>query len=1401
MNQKNQNKNWRTAFFNFKTIGISLSMLLFYVNANAQKKAWHLFQPNADCKNISFTSSTIALGTNFKKCGSFNDYFASNVQTDVNGKVLFTVINTGGYTYIYDRNNQAAQSTSFIGNSWAGWSREISIVAIDEGVRYHIISGDRIIEYSIANNSFENPISTGATILDGINFLTGNINFKITTGAISKVISNDGCKTGYRYYYLGKNLPGQTSYTIKMIEYTKGTDGENIVNCTGRQPQPLFSTTSKTVNDVCWGGSSSSFIDLPSEFEISNDGTKIAFASSRELLVYNINSNGTVGSLFKSYAYNCVEGSFQSYQANGIEFEDNNSLVFNISRLDGTNLSADERVFRWDLTTSNPTLLMSNTEFAKTSIEKGKNGRLYFAQADGLYYLNTSVNPPFTKDLNFTYPKSMQVISNGKTFFNLPDQIDGIDNEFLNLDEIVFNFTTPAGTLNWTNASHGFTPKGNGKVYVINAINAANNTVLNLDGINFEFYNNAVFNLQNQAKVQLKGCELKGYKCELMWKGIDMLWSNNSTNNSSLKILANPLRRSSISDAYTAINSPNTNQNMEINGCNFSANENNIKMSNKVSSNVKIYNNSFEGYTPLRNQCAGSYTTADPVSRTTNHIITNNCEVTIGKTGNGQNIFNYAEFGLKSTASNIELDANYYKNVRQIAVSYNANSSTKKNFKSFNCWYQANEKGIKMENNAGKCIIQKCSLWVNKTKAIEFTNNKGGDLLVGHETDVTLKNTFVNNKGVDIECYNNGKYDKNNSTLGTYIKIYYNTINNNQVTNNIVISEPSKSARSFELLKIVSNTLNATNTAANIAGITCTNITGANLPKSTLNGVNYTVINHNTNFEIIGNTINFKDAYGINTSTSSKLNFINNTVTGNNDTNLYRSTAICLSNAADNMVYNNTLKAHIGLALLQNNMMSNHYCNTFNMCRTGIGLWQANVLRNVSNLNANQHNDDMIHGHLITGNSGTQYPFARPNAFTAAYGTNIAVHTSLINQNQWDLTRNGFTPVPTTNQPSVYHNYDRLNTCNLEVVIKVVTPVGGGGIVINPALPLGMQWQLKYYTNRSHITDSTPQYINDNGVNKVIQIENEINLGNYSVAQSTLNSFAPANSIEQDFKTVYGNFVYQQLQAINTLSGSLSYQIDTIWQDSITFAIDTLYNDTIMNTHSLQPLNDSIVNILGNIAAQDGIVSPAAYSARAILWAERQLIFADPKAAYMPNIQGVVSSNCNGGNIANLPVHLQNNMGINTAIHTLTDSFGRFILTYDTLKNLDTTQAFRLAVNVGIAQWQYTPYTTWQNLAQAVHHQFTCAGGGSYSVGINQLNENNSIKLYPNPTNGVLNISGMADESYINIIDITGRKVLSSQTDATQVQLNIKHLDKGIYTVIVYNTIHKTETKHKLIVQ
>ena len=73
-----------------------------------------------------------------------------------------------------------------------------------------------------------------------------------------------------------------------------------------------------------------------------------------------------------------------------------------------------------------------------------------------------------------------------------------------------------------------------------------------------------------------------------------------------------------------------------------------------------------------------------------------------------------------------------------------------------------------------------------------------------------------------------------------------------------------------------------------------------------------------------------------------------------------------------------------------------------------------------------------------------------------------------------------------------------------------------------------------------------------------------------------------------------------------------------------------------------------------------------------------------------------------------------------------------------------------------------------------------------------------SIKIYPNPTKGIINIDSSgspADNTTYELFDVQGRKVVSKVSSNTIETLNVENLSDGIYMLTIQNNLGKTNKK------
>ncbi len=111
-------------------------------------------------------------------------------------------------------------------------------------------------------------------------------------------------------------------------------------------------------------------------------------------------------------------------------------------------------------------------------------------------------------------------------------------------------------------------------------------------------------------------------------------------------------------------------------------------------------------------------------------------------------------------------------------------------------------------------------------------------------------------------------------------------------------------------------------------------------------------------------------------------------------------------------------------------------------------------------------------------------------------------------------------------------------------------------------------------------------------------------------------------------------------------------------------------------------------------------------------------------------------------------------------------------------------------------KWDYT-YDANGNLTEVIYYNWDTitstwifGGKGVYFYSLHEISsvelesELKDINIYPNPTTGILNISGLQNTD-IQIYDLTGKLLIDKhQVDN---QINVSNLQKGIYTLKITN--------------
>lgn len=176
------------------------------------------------------------------------------------------------------------------------------------------------------------------------------------------------------------------------------------------------------------------------------------------------------------------------------------------------------------------------------------------------------------------------------------------------------------------------------------------------------------------------------------------------------------------------------------------------------------------------------------------------------------------------------------------------------------------------------------------------------------------------------------------------------------------------------------------------------------------------------------------------------------------------------------------------------------------------------------------------------------------------------------------------------------------------------------------------------------------------------------------------------------------------------------------------------------------------------------------------------------------NLNGCSDSAATGTSVLNLPISTMTPTGSSTVCNPTTVMLAvtSGADSYQWLRN-DTVEAGQTndTIVAGISG-TYECIVTYGTCVDTIgNYQLTvldCSG----------IEENSNIrfKVYPNPVHEKLNISNTANIiiKQVDIVDLTGRKVISNPTNSSNVQLDVLHLKNGTYLITII-TDKGTETK------
>lgn len=999
--------------------------------------------------------------------------------------------------------------------------------------------------------------------------------------------------------------------------------------------------------------------------------------------------------------------------------------------------------------------------------------------------------------------------------YNLPDQLDGQSNEILDFDEVVYNLNVnigSGGTQTWTHASHPLTAKGSGRVLVLGAISLTGTSVpIVMENMEFLFYTDAVLVASSANRITAKGCMFRAMSCSDMWKGIQIA-NSSRTNPEGYLGLEKYLPTDNytrIQDAYKGLTYYGRNTALEITAAHFSKNERDLVIVGHIGNKVIIRNSYFTSLPLIDQERGSSNGHSDGKKRTINNIEIINSVVAMGSTAPGQNnTISAGQTGILSHESKLTLRYTEIHSAKKYAVDFNSNWKSHPELWVANCNIHDVFRGVVVYWGTPKSTFFSNSFANTSGYAIEYKDNPGGQLQIGNANNVSLGNTFNNCNWQAIGCFNNNKFG---GVQNTKINISNNTFNNHTYAGAIFVGEAASPNRSYEILNITRNKVGLTEALGK--GIIISHVTGIHSDLPDMGERRF----FEDKFRADSNEIKFSDPTkeGIRLVNTKWYNVLRNDVHSGTWGD-WRPSGLSMAEGRGNLVWGNTLQGGSGGKITGDNLFSNLYCNVLNQCVSG---WQFEMsqLRTWYNgqTSINQYGYDyVIHGLARSGNDTDARPNSylplldprNPDPFHISWGADITLYTQDVDRHKWDLVQNKKLPrisYPfgkwTGGSSSIVHKTNRKNPCE--------NYIGPDSIYTNPPnnfseygyIDTLLNWKILHHDIQ--IAHDTMKQSMNASIAALVEIEKKLQMHEYHQADSLLAYFVPSNNWEEEISQVYRIWTTLNLSMDTVVHGYDQIVFtDTVWLSETTYDIDSFTINSAWKSVSRSHLSDSLKDILVTIATQSPLYeSPASYSARVLLFALEEMDFQDSLPQFYPSISGWVDSSCNW---SNFPVRLDlfTSTGDTTGIFTYADEDGYFRFDGVEMQQLDTSAEYYAGGELDNDVLFISEVNTWKQLAFNGPMLFTCSSGSPNKSRVHELT-NGRLQIFPNPTNGLITVSGLDGNWTLQISDVTGKNVLNIQGHEASTVCDLSGFKPGVYFINTLGKHSNSSHVYKVILQ
>jgi hypothetical protein len=280
-----------------------------------------------------------------------------------------------------------------------------------------------------------------------------------------------------------------------------------------------------------------------------------------------------------------------------------------------------------------------------------------------------------------------------------------------------------------------------------------------------------------------------------------------------------------------------------------------------------------------------------------------------------------------------------------------------------------------------------------------------------------------------------------------------------------------------------------------------------------------------------------------------------------------------------------------------------------------------------------------------------------------------------------------------------------------------------------------------------------------------------------------------------------GEELVQALNLINSIDASTECTDQQELMADYQLLYQTYLNYRLTATEPYS-MSDADVATLTAIAQKNGITqSPAAFTARAILWDERQLLIEaevfEPELA----LAGNISADCGFTNLAANAVYLQRNTNQLMDEVVYTDENGAFVFSPELLNTYNDGYKYRYVLTAPDGTSLYSPYAPIRELALLSDYVFTCTLGKKGAAQPQPTNPSNqttasSISIYPNPNNGSFTLTGVETTALVTLTDLTGKVLVADVSITAESKVQLQGLSSGLYLLNI--TQHDTTTVQKI---